>query len=169
MSLISYCLLREDSGASYVGATKDMDHRLRQHNGAIKGGAHYTTSAVNAGHSWDLLCNVSGFPSWQATLQFEWRWKHISRKKLGSPAQRRILALIDLVNMERPTSKAEPYSTYGPVKIWVYKKCLETDYLFNCTLVNATVATTSTDLAAPSDAALAVFHTDTTSVVQSSE
>ena len=139
MSLISYCLIREDSGASYVGATKDMGHRLRQHNGAIKGGAHYTTSALSAGHSWELLCNVSGFPTWQATLQFEWRWKHISRKKLGSPAQRRILALIDLVNLERPTSKAEPYSSYGPVKIWVYKKCLETDSLYNCTLVNATV------------------------------
>ena len=141
MSLISYCLLREDSGATYVGATKDMAHRLRQHNGAIKGGAHYTTSALSSGHSWEILCNVSGFPTWQATLQFEWRWKHISRKKQGSPAARRVLALIDLVNMERPTSKAELYSTYGPVQISVFKKCLETDMLFKSTLLNALVAT----------------------------
>jgi structure-specific endonuclease subunit SLX1 len=139
MSLISYCLLRGDSGASYVGATKDMEHRLRQHNGEIKGGAHYTTAAVSSGHSWDLLCNVSGFPSWQATLQFEWRWKQISRKKNGNPAERRIYALIDLVNMDRPTSKAAAYSEYGPVFITIYKECSETELLRTATLVNALI------------------------------
>lgn len=139
MSLISYCLLREDSGASYVGATKDMEHRLRQHNSEIKGGAHYTTVAVSSGHSWELLCNVSGFPTWQATLQFEWRWKQISRKKNGTPAGRRVLALIDLVNLERPTSKAAAYSEYGPVKISIFKECEETELLRTATLANAVI------------------------------
>jgi len=116
-----------------------MDHRLRQHNSEIKGGAHYTTAAVVSGHAWELLCNVSGFPTWQATLQFEWRWKQISRKKAGTPAGRRILALIDLVNMERPTSKAAAYSEYGPVKISVFKECVETDLLRGVPLLNAVI------------------------------
>ena len=37
MSFLSYCLIREDSGATYIGATVDMAHRLRHHNGEIKG------------------------------------------------------------------------------------------------------------------------------------
>jgi structure-specific endonuclease subunit SLX1 len=116
-----------------------MGHRLRQHNGIIKGGAHATTSALSKGHSWSILCNVSGFPTWQATLQFEWRWKHISRRKQGSPTARRVLALIDLVNMDRPTSKAELYSTYSPLKITIFKKCLETDLLLGTNLLHAII------------------------------
>ena len=140
MSFVSYCLIREDDAATYIGATVDMNHRLRQHNGIIKGGAHATTSALSKGHSWSILCNVSGFPTWQATLQFEWRWKHISRRKSGTPAERRITALIDLVNMDKPTSKAELYSTYGPLSIRVFKKCLETDRLRSLNLINAVLS-----------------------------
>jgi len=139
MSFVSYCLIREDSAATYVGATVDMGHRLRQHNGIIKGGAHATTSALSKGHSWSLLCNVSGFPTWQATLQFEWRWKHISRRKTGSPAERRISGLIDLVNMDKPTSKAQLYSTYEPLKITIFKKCIETDRLSTADLIHAVI------------------------------
>lgn len=146
MSFVSYCLVREDGGATYVGATVDMTHRLRQHNGEIKGGAHATTSALKKGHSWSILCNVSGFPTWQATLQFEWRWKHISRRKNGNPSEKRILGLIDLVNMDRPTSKAELYSTYSPLKISVFKKCLETDKLNTAVMVHAVLETGNTDL-----------------------
>lgn len=139
MPFLSYCLIREDSGASYVGATVDMEHRLRQHNGAIKGGATATTTALKKGHSWEILCNVTGFPTWNAALQFEWRWKQLSRKRHGSPMFKRIDALIELVNMDKPTSKAELYSTYGPVIIKVYKKCPESERLFNTELINAVV------------------------------
>ena len=129
MVFTSYCLIREDSAATYVGATVDMEHRLRQHNGVIKGGAVATTSALAKGHNWSILCNVSGFPTWQATLQFEWMWKYISRKKKGTPAYRRISALIDLLNTDKATSKAEPFSTFPPLQISIFKQCLETDNL----------------------------------------
>jgi structure-specific endonuclease subunit SLX1 len=136
---LSYCLIREDSGASYVGATVDMEHRLRQHNGIIKGGAIATTNALKKGHTWEILCNVTGFPTWNAALQFEWRWKHISRKLHGSPMAKRISALIDLVNMDKSTSKAEPYSSYEPLLIKVYKQCPETEQLFKSVLAHAVV------------------------------
>jgi len=143
MAFTSYCLIREDSAATYVGATVDMNHRLRQHNGIIKGGAVATTSALAKGHNWSILCNVSGFPTWQATLQFEWMWKHISRKKKGTPAYRRISALIDLVNMDKATSKAEPFSSYAPLQITIFKLCLESDNLRSADLKYAHIKTIS--------------------------
>jgi structure-specific endonuclease subunit SLX1 len=73
-------LLVSTSGSTYVGATVDLDRRLRQHNKEIKGGAHATGAKVAQGESWTRAAHVSGFPDWPAALQFEWRWKHISRK-----------------------------------------------------------------------------------------
>ncbi len=73
-------LLVSSKGNTYVGATVDLERRLRQHNKEIKGGAHATGIKVAQGETWTRAAHVSGFPDWQATLQFEWRWKQISRK-----------------------------------------------------------------------------------------
>jgi len=108
-----YLLLSSDN-ATYVGATIDLDRRLRQHNKEIKGGAHATSAKVNKGETWIRACHVEGFPDWQAALQFEWRWKHLSRqlsKKL-KPLERRMKALEQLLALERPTTKAKPYSEW---------------------------------------------------------
>ena len=104
-------LLVSTSGNTYVGATVDLNRRLRQHNKEIKGGAHATGVKVAQGESWTRAAHVSGFPDWQATLQFEWRWKHLSRKyplKMN-PLERRMKALKNLLALERPTSKAVAY------------------------------------------------------------
>jgi structure-specific endonuclease subunit SLX1 len=99
---------------TYIGATVDLDHRLRQHNKEIKGGAHATSAQVAQGLQWKRVCHVRGFPTWQAALQFEWRWKQLSRKQPAnkSPIDRRLDALQDLLNMERSTSKAVPYDEW---------------------------------------------------------
>ena len=72
---------------TYVGATNDLHHRLRQHNGVIKGGAKYTQGKG----PWVLVCCVAGFPDRSTVinafnnseeeekvpaLQFEWRMHH---------------------------------------------------------------------------------------------
>lgn len=109
-------LLVSTSGATYVGATVDLDHRLRQHNKEIKGGAVATSVKVARGETWCRHCYVSGFPTWQAALQFEWRWKQIHRKiqKRGvTPLENRMKALDILLAMERPTSKAMAYSEWS--------------------------------------------------------
>ena len=107
-------LLVSSSGATYVGATVDLDRRLRQHNKEITGGAHATGAKVAQGEIWVRAAHVSGFPDWQATLQFEWRWKHISRKYPAKmyPLERRVAALKELLSLERPTSKAKAYSEW---------------------------------------------------------
>ena len=42
-------LLECTDNSTYVGATVDVDRRLRQHNKEIKGGAHATGIKVAAG------------------------------------------------------------------------------------------------------------------------
>jgi structure-specific endonuclease subunit SLX1 len=108
-------LLISTSGNTYVGATVELERRLRQHNKEIKGGAHATGIKVSQGETWVRAAHVSGFPNWQAALQFEWRWKQLSRKlplKMN-PLERRIKALKELLNLERSTSKAVAYAEWS--------------------------------------------------------
>ena len=136
---LCYCLLRADSGASYVGATVDMKHRFRQHNCEIKGGAKYTSAAVKAGHTWKILCTVSGFPNERAALQFEWKWKALTAKKSKRPAEKRIDALINLLNSERSTSTSEPFATYEPLRVEIHWNRPEPARLTTTTLAYASV------------------------------
>ena len=109
-------LLVSTSGATYVGATVDLDHRLRQHNKEIKGGAVATSIKVLRGETWRRHCYVAGFPTWQSALQFEWRWKQIHRKlpkgRNITPLDNRMKALDILLALDRPTSKAMLYSEW---------------------------------------------------------
>lgn len=108
-----YLLVSSDQ-STYVGATVDLERRLRQHNKEIKGGAFATGAKVNKGESWTRAAHVSGFPNWQAALQFEWRWKQLSRKLPAKmfPLERRLKALKELISLERPTSKAMCYNEW---------------------------------------------------------
>ena len=117
-------LLESSNGATYVGATVDIDRRLRQHNKEISGGAFATGSKVVSGEVWERICYVSGFPNWTAALQFEWRFKQISRtlpqNRKMIPYQRRMLALKKLLDLDRPTTKAILYKDWEspPEIIW---------------------------------------------------
>lgn len=115
-------LLVSTSGTTYIGATIDLDHRLRQHNKELKGGAFATSAKVNVGESWRRVCHVAGFPDWRAALQFEWRWKQIGRQiikkgptsfKKCSPLERRTESLKQLLLLERPTTKAQAYNEWS--------------------------------------------------------
>jgi structure-specific endonuclease subunit SLX1 len=107
-------LLQCSDGSTYVGATVDLDHRLRQHNKEIKGGAHATSIKVVKGEKWNRVCYISGFPDWNAALQFEWRFKQLGRKYPSkmNPLERRLKSLKDLLSLERPTSKGIAFSEW---------------------------------------------------------
>jgi structure-specific endonuclease subunit SLX1 len=111
-----YLLVSSDD-ATYVGSTVDLDRRLRQHNKELVGGAHATSAKVIKGEVWTRACHISGFPDWSSALQFEWRWKQLSRKQPTNmfPLQRRCLALKELLSLEKSTSKAIPFSEWNPV------------------------------------------------------
>ena len=108
-----YILICDDN-STYVGATVDLDRRLRQHNKEIKGGATATSLKVLKGETWIGVAHVEGFPDWKSALQFEWRWKQLTRKITISvhPLHRRMIALTKLLSLERPTTKAIPYSEW---------------------------------------------------------
>ena len=114
MSFFVYLLLSTDN-STYVGATIDLNRRLRQHNKEIKGGAFATGAKVEQGEIWIRAAHVEGFPDWQSALQFEWRWKQLTRKinVKCSPLERRMIALNQLLELDRPTSKAKPYSEWS--------------------------------------------------------
>ena len=115
-------LLESTDKATYVGATIDVDRRLRQHNKEITGGAHATSAKVLKGEIWHRVCYVKNFPTWVAALQFEWRWKQLSRKLPMSmiPIDRRKKALEQLLALERPTSKSVAYTEWviPPEIVW---------------------------------------------------
>lgn len=109
--------IQSSNGSTYIGATVDLDKRIRQHNKEIKGGATATSIKVNIGEVWSYVCYVENFPTWNEALKFEWRWKQISRqiqksKPSQKPIERRLEALDKLLNLERSTSKAIAYSEW---------------------------------------------------------
>jgi predicted GIY-YIG superfamily endonuclease len=131
----SVYLLQEIGGSrTYVGATIDIDRRLKQHNGLQSGGAKAT-----AGKSWRRVCHITGFPHERAALQFEWAWKHLSKKEHGPPLTRRAKAMKALFEKEQSTSKATDYQEYvGLLDVVWEDDCPLGDYLWPLgnTLIN---------------------------------
>jgi predicted GIY-YIG superfamily endonuclease len=119
----SYCyMLYTDEGQTYIGATVDLDRRLRQHNKEISGGARATGIRVAQGLIWKRACYIKGIPEWRSALQIEWRWKQLGRtqfKHIRNPIERRLYSLKKLLSLEKPTEKAIPYNEYssGPPQI----------------------------------------------------
>ena len=109
--------IESTNGSTYIGATVNIDKRIRQHNKEIKGGATATSIKVNQGEAWTYVCYVENFPSWNEALKFEWRWKQISRqiqknKPTQKPIERRLEALDKLIKLDKPTSTAKLYSEW---------------------------------------------------------
>lgn len=103
-----YLLLNDAKTRSYVGATVNPDRRLRQHNGELRGGAHATS-----GYHWTRVCLVRGFPDERAALQFEWMWKHLTRKlRSGTVLERRYKALAMMQQLGRSSSTSVPFSNW---------------------------------------------------------
>lgn len=107
-------LLVSTNGNTYVGATVDLERRLRQHNKELVGGAVATTRKVGQGEHWVRAAHISGFPSWSAALQFEWRWKQLTRKAPRElpPLHRRMQALHQLLQLPQSTTKATPFQEW---------------------------------------------------------
>jgi predicted GIY-YIG superfamily endonuclease len=105
---MNYCYLLYIPGSNrtYIGATNDPAHRLRQHNGELAGGAKATK-----GKQWTQAFYVSGFPDWSNTLQFEWAWKRQSRNQPGLKGK--IVGLRKLLALDRATTTATPYAYWA--------------------------------------------------------
>jgi structure-specific endonuclease subunit SLX1 len=85
----------EPPSKTYVGATLDVERRLKQHNGLMSGGAK-ATSRVPGG--WYRVCYVKGFENQREALRFEWWWKRRSHKLAGGPLERRQAAFEAMIS-----------------------------------------------------------------------
>lgn len=62
-------------GPYYVGCTTDIERRIRQHNGIIKGGAKYTSKFSN----WELKAVYGPYCGRSEAMKAEWCLKHTKR------------------------------------------------------------------------------------------
>ena len=99
--------IRTGIGRTYNGYTVDLVHRLRQHNGEIKGGAFATR---NVG-PWEFIA-VMTCMDWTSVraMQVEWLIRYPTRKKPRpteyAGAQGRINSLVEIVKrMDEPNIK----------------------------------------------------------------
>lgn len=124
-----YLLISDLKKNTYIGATVDVKHRLRQHNKELSGGAIYTSDKVLEGEKWSVHCYISEFPTWQTALQFEWKWKQISRKLTKgykTTLKNRIDALTQLLALKQSTSTAIPYDSWDKPPMINYLETNET-------------------------------------------
>jgi len=100
---VVYCLQSDARpSCTYVGASVDLAHRLRQHNGELVGGARYTAKH----RPWRVVACATGFATWRDALRFEWAWKRATRRlprarALTSAVARRERGLQELLTDER--------------------------------------------------------------------
>lgn len=55
---------------TYIGITNNLERRLQQHNGVLKGGAKSTRRF----HDWQYAMHIQ-FPNHREAAQWEWKWK----------------------------------------------------------------------------------------------
>ena len=80
-------IIFEKKRKTYIGSTININRRIRQHNGIIKGGAKYTRGGI-----WTYYCVLYNLNyTKKLVLYYEWHLKHIKTK--FKTKKRRIYAL----------------------------------------------------------------------------
>lgn len=95
MSHSCYLLQSTTCPRTYFGYTTNIQRRLRQHNGEIKGGAKKTQQ----GRPWTLVAHITGFPNQHEALSFEWYIHH----KRGWSQTSRLKEINKLINQFKET------------------------------------------------------------------
>lgn len=105
---------------TYVGATVDLDRRLRQHNCELAGGARRTTKHAKGSehrHRWRIACTVTGFRTWPEALKFEYAIRRVGRQQVrrwNLEGRRRAMEL--LMQKER-WSSTSPLASEVPLEV----------------------------------------------------
>lgn len=71
-----YLLYNPVANRTYIGATTNINRRIRQHNSEIKGGSRYTKKC---GPFWNIICTISGFEN----RSIAYRWEKLLKLRGG--------------------------------------------------------------------------------------
>ena len=112
-----YLLKSTVSNRTYVGYTIDINRRLRQHNGIIKGGAKKT----ERGRPWELILFI-GFPYERIALQYEFCIQHTKKYRRGTGVANKIKIMKALLNSERICSTAQLTSEFNIIIFFKERK-----------------------------------------------
>lgn len=79
-SFFCYIIAHSNGRSTYNGYTNNLQRRLRQHNGEIRGGAKATTRMTGGG--WRYIATLTS-PEWtaQRAMQHEWTVKYPTRHR----------------------------------------------------------------------------------------
>jgi predicted GIY-YIG superfamily endonuclease len=93
---VVYLLVNSLHNKTYVGITNNTQRRIRQHNGELVGGAKYTTTNKPANSIWSYYGWIPDVNKHLA-LSFEKKIKIRSKKMSGSPIERRLKAINNIL------------------------------------------------------------------------
>jgi predicted GIY-YIG superfamily endonuclease len=114
-----YFLSSTVGSRTYVGYSVNPFHRLRQHNGELVGGAKRT----RIGRPYRIVCIVTGFPTENAALSFEWLWHQLRRGPRKK--QRKHVKIVDpsealtVLFSRQWTSKSPPRYSFPLTLFWI--------------------------------------------------
>lgn len=95
---MNWCVYLLSNGTrTYIGSTTDVNRRLRQHNGELRGGAKSTRNSISP---WELVCYISGFENRSSAC----RWERIVKCRARGLNKRRV-AMVGVVFQECPKGR----------------------------------------------------------------
>lgn len=94
-----YLLKEIEGNRTYVGFTSDLQRRLKQHNGELKGGAKSTRGRI-----WEIHGYIE-VEDMREGLQLEWRIKHPYGKKKICGIDNRINAINYVLGLDKFNDK----------------------------------------------------------------
>lgn len=110
---------------TYCGFTINPLHRLRQHNGEIKGGAK---STHNKGH-WEFLFLITGFKTKNNALSCEWKLKHpdnnYRKNKKYNGIDGRVLSINEVLKSDKWTEKCDIYNNECEYTLYAHNSIIQ--------------------------------------------
>ena len=122
MSKKHYCyIISNEFGKTYNGYTVDLNHRLRQHNKQLAGGAKRTKIG-----NWKFIAIISGFNDNHEALSCEWKIAHPTNKKIRPKKycseEGRIKSLNIVLSLDNWTSKSNGLNNGLPYILYIDEK-----------------------------------------------